>query len=151
VIELYHQRWEEELAIDEIKTHQMERPVLRSQTPGGVIQELYALLLDHFIVRVLMHEAAQRHGICSRELSFTATLKILRCRIPECPRRRRRLRHWWKNLLAEIAEQRLPPRRNRINPRVIKRKFQKWKVKRLEHCHCLQPIKTFRENIVILR
>src|SRR5262249_36870981 len=35
LIVLYHQRWEEERAIDELKTHQQERPVLRSQTPGG--------------------------------------------------------------------------------------------------------------------
>lgn len=45
LIELYHERWEEELAIDELKTHQRERPVLRSQTPAGVIQEIYGLLL----------------------------------------------------------------------------------------------------------
>ena len=36
----YHERWEEELVIDELKTHQRERPVLRSQTPGGVVQEI---------------------------------------------------------------------------------------------------------------
>jgi hypothetical protein len=45
LIVLYHERWEEELTIDELKTHQRERPVLRSQTPGGVVQELYGLLL----------------------------------------------------------------------------------------------------------
>ena len=55
---LYHERWEEELTIDELKTHQRERPVLRSQTPGGVVQELYGLLLGHYVIRVLMQEAA---------------------------------------------------------------------------------------------
>jgi hypothetical protein len=152
LIELYHQRWEEELAIDELKTHEMERPVLRSQTPGGVVQELYALLLDHFIVRVLMCEAARREGIDPRQLSFTGTIKILRCRIPECPTRSRRGQQtWWANLLGEVAEERLEPRRNRINPRVIKRKYSKWKVKRPWHRHYPQPIKTFRESVVILR
>ena len=58
LIVLYHERWEEELAIDELKTHQRERPVLRSQTPGGVVQELYGLLLGHYVIRVLMQEAA---------------------------------------------------------------------------------------------
>jgi hypothetical protein len=54
LILLYHERWEEELAIDEIKTHQRERPVLRSETPGGVVQEIQGLLLAHYVVRVLM-------------------------------------------------------------------------------------------------
>jgi hypothetical protein len=151
LIELYHQRWEQELAIDELKTHEMERPVLRSQTPAGVIQELYALLLDHFVVRVLMHESARRAGIDPRRLSFTATIKILRCRIPACPRSRRGQQSWWENLLAEVAEERLEERRNRINPRVIKRKYSKWKVKRPHHRHYPQPAKNFRDGIVMLR
>ena len=151
LIELYHQRWEEELAIDELKTHEMERPVLRSQTPGGVIQELYALLLDHFVVRVLMHEAARREGIDPRRLSFTATIKILRCRIPACPRGRRGQGNWWESLLCEVAEERLPDRRNRINPRVIKRKYAKWKVKRPHHRHYPQPAKSFRDGLVMIR
>jgi len=36
LIVIYHERWEEELAFDELKTHQRERPVLRSETPAGV-------------------------------------------------------------------------------------------------------------------
>src|SRR5512135_102360 len=80
LIVLYHERWEEGLTIDELKTHQRERPVLRSQTPGGVVQELYGLLLGHYIIRVLMHEAAAVNGIDPQRLSFTGTLKILRCR-----------------------------------------------------------------------
>ena len=62
LIVLYHERWEEELTIDELKTHQRERPVLRSQTPGGVVQELYGLLLGHYVIRVLMQEAAAARG-----------------------------------------------------------------------------------------
>lgn len=88
---LYHERWEEELAIDEFKTHQRGRPVLRSETPArlpgrrgqaGVVQEIYGLLLGHFVVRKLMCEAASEAGCALRELSFVNTLKILRCRLP---------------------------------------------------------------------
>src|ERR1019366_1516383 len=75
LIELYHVRWEQELAIDEIKTHQMQRPVLRSQTPAGVVQELYALLLDHYVVRTLMFEAALEAGVPPLRISFTGALK----------------------------------------------------------------------------
>jgi hypothetical protein len=151
LIDLYHQRWEEELTVDEIKTHQLERPVLRSQTPAGVIQELYGLLLDHYILRVLMYEAAALGKLPPRRMSFTGTLKILRCCIPECPADRPGQRRWWSNLLAEIVEEPLPPRRERINPRVVKRKMSKWKKKRLPHYRYPQPTMHFRQSIRMLR
>jgi hypothetical protein len=160
LVELYHVRWEQELAIDELKTHERERPgpdaVLRSRTPGGVVQEVHALLLAHYVVRALMHEAAKRAAPAPEplgplRLSFTGTLKILRCRLPQCPRTERGRRRWWRDLLAEVAQETLPPRRNRINPRVIKRKMSNWKKKRPEHLNYPQPTKEFRDAIVILR
>lgn len=147
----YHERWEEELTIDELKTHQRERPVLRSQTPGGVVQELYGLLLGHYVIRVLMQEAAATKAIDPRRLSFTGTLKILRCRLPECPASRRGRSQWYHSLVAEIAEEVLEDRRNRINPRVIKRKMSNWRKKRPEHCKYPQPAKEFRKAIVMRR
>jgi len=66
LIVLYHERWEEEIAIDELKTHQRERPVLRSETPRGVVQEIYELLLAHYLIRVLIGQAAREVEIFSR-------------------------------------------------------------------------------------
>ena len=146
---LYHERWEEELSIDELKTHQRERPVLRSQTPAGVVQEVYGLLLAHYGVRVLMHEAAATQDVDPRRLSFTATLKILRCRLPECPASQRGCRRWYRRLVQEIAEELLELRRNRINPRVIKRKMSNWPKKRPWHRLAPQPTKPFAQAIVI--
>jgi hypothetical protein len=151
LIVLYHERWEEELAIDELKTHQRERPVLRSQTPAGVVQELYGLLLGHYVIRVLIREAAAVDGIDPQRLSFTATLKILRCRLPECPASRRGLRQWYRNLVAEVAEEVPEERRDRINPRVIKRKMSNWRKKRPEHRNHPQPRKDFKDAIVMRR
>jgi hypothetical protein len=151
LIVLYHERWEEEITIDELKTHQRERPVLRSQTPGGVVQELYGLLLGHYVLRVLMQEAAVRQGLDPQRMSFTGALKILRCRLPEAPASRRGCRRWYHELVAEIAEEVLPERRDRINPRVIKRKMSNWRKKRPEHRHYPQPTKTFAESIVMRR
>ena len=125
--------------------------VLRSRTPAGVVQEVYGLLLAHYVVRALMHEAARRASTSPLRLSFTATLKILRCRLPQCPRGARHARRWWRDLLTEVAQETLPPRRNRINPRVIKRKMSNWKKKRPEHLSYPQPTKEFREAIVIQR
>lgn len=147
---LYHERWEEELTIDELKTHQRERPVLRSETPAGVVQEIQGLLLAHYVVRVLMSEAARQQQLPPRRLSFTGALKVLRCRLPECPKSRVGLRRWYEDLLAEIAEEVLPERRDRINPRVIKRKMSNWRKKRPEHQHYPQPIKKFRQCVIML-
>lgn len=151
LIELYHERWEEELAIDELKTHQRQRPVLRSQTPAGVVQEIYGLLLAHFVVRKLMCEAAATQDLPPRRLSFTATLKILRCRLPECPRSVRGRQRWYRDLLSEIAEETLDERRDRINPRVIKCKMSKWAKKRPEHRQYPQPTKRFCDSLKITR
>jgi hypothetical protein len=150
LIVLYHERWEEELTIDEFKTHQRARPVLRSETPAGVVQEIYGLLLGHYVVRKLMCEAAKLADCTPRELSFVNTLKILRCRLPESPRSPRGLKRWYFDLLSEIAEERLEPRRDRVNPRVIKRKMSNWAKKREKHRHFPQPTQKFRRSVVIL-
>lgn len=61
--EVYHERWEFETALDELKTHMRGvSTVLRSQTPELVRQECYGLLLAHFAIRGLMHEAALSAG-----------------------------------------------------------------------------------------
>jgi hypothetical protein len=146
---LYHERWEHEQAIDELKTHQLARPVLRSKTPAGVIQEIEGLLLAHFVVRTLMFEAATSAGLDPRKLSFTATLKILRCRLPQVPSGEKGRRRWWSDLLAEVGEALLEPRRDRVNPRVIKRKMSKWLKKRPHHRQAPQPSMSFRESIQI--
>jgi hypothetical protein len=115
------------LAIDEFKTHLRQRPVLRSQTPAGVVQEVYGLLLGHYVVRKLLCEAAATTGLGPRQLSFNGALKILRCRLPEVPPGGRGLQRWYADLVAEVAEEVLEPRRDRVNPRVIKRAKSTWK------------------------
>ena len=80
---LYHERWEFETALDEFKTHlRGARTVLRSQTPDLVKQEVYGLLLAHFALRGLMHEAAQRAGRDPDRISFTHTVNVVRRTLP---------------------------------------------------------------------
>ncbi|WP_247204523.1 IS4 family transposase [Streptomyces sp. AgN23] len=75
---LYARRWEIELVLDEIKTHQRGRPVLRSQTPDGVRQEIYAHLIVHHATRDLLDEAARLHSSTAERTSFTRTLHVVR-------------------------------------------------------------------------
>ncbi|OWY62874.1 IS4 family transposase [cyanobacterium TDX16] len=75
----YHQRWEIENTIDELKTHQLGRKTpIRSLNPREVVQEIYGWLLGHYAVRHLMFTAAQQAGISPLRLGFTGTLKVLR-------------------------------------------------------------------------
>jgi IS4 transposase len=79
---LYHERWEIETAFDELKVHLRGRDVvLRSKTPDLVKQELYGLLLAHFAVRGLMHEAACSANLDTDDLSFVHSLRIVRRKI----------------------------------------------------------------------
>jgi Transposase DDE domain len=71
LLELYHERWEVELVIDEIKTHERaQRKVLRSRTPDGVIQEIYGVFLGHYAVRAMMAQAAMQTGAGPRSCQF---------------------------------------------------------------------------------
>lgn len=149
LILLYHERWEEEIAIDEVKTHQRERPVLRSKNPDGVVQEIYGYLIAHFLVRKLMFEAAEQAETAPRRISFVGALKILRCRLPEAPRSRVGLADWYRRLVQEVSEEVLPPRRNRINPRVIKKPQSKWPKARPEHRKLPKLKKEFSQTIVL--
>jgi len=76
---LYHDRWEIETALDELKTHlRGARIVLRSKTPELVKQETYGLLLAHFAVRGLMHEAALKGDIDADQLSFLHSVHVVK-------------------------------------------------------------------------
>jgi hypothetical protein len=76
---LYHERWEIETALDELKTHQRgPRVVLRSKTPEGVLQEMYGYLLTHYAIRALMHEAAVISDQDPDRLSFIRSLRVVR-------------------------------------------------------------------------
>lgn len=80
----YHQRWEVENTIDELKTHLNGRKTpIRSLKPRLVVQEIYGWLLGHYAVRCLMFTAAQQAGISPLGLGFTGTLKVIRRAIPD--------------------------------------------------------------------
>jgi len=76
---LYHERWEIETALDELKTHlRGAKMVLRSKTPDLVRQEFYGLLMAHFAVRALMHEAALQANVDPDRLSFVHAVRVVR-------------------------------------------------------------------------
>lgn len=75
----YHERWEVELVIDELKTHQRGSAViLRSKKPDLVEQEIWGLLLTHYGIRHLMREAADQADLDPDRLSFIRSLRVVR-------------------------------------------------------------------------
>jgi Insertion element 4 transposase N-terminal/Transposase DDE domain len=148
----YHERWEIEIAFDELEAHQLRLPCapLRSKKPVGVLQELYGLLIAHWVVRSFMHQAAQEAEADPDRLSFTRALRVIRDVLndfqmldPSCwPR----LHRW---MLLRIAERLLPTRAARSNPRVVKCRQSKFPVKREKHKDLPPLPKTFAQAIVL--
>src|SRR5262249_30352862 len=103
---LYHDRWELELAFDELKTHTLERAeALRSKAPARVEQESLALLLAYNLVRVVMSRAVRGCTTLTLELS------------PRAPRAARLLAH----RLAHLTRRAAPPhRRAPRRPRALR-------------------------------
>ena len=80
---LYHERWEIETALDELKTHlRGARIVLRSKTPALVQQEFYGLMMAHYAVRGLMHEAALKEDVDPDTLSYLHAVRVVRRKLP---------------------------------------------------------------------
>jgi Insertion element 4 transposase N-terminal/Transposase DDE domain len=80
---LYHERWEIETALDELKTHlRGARIVLRSKTPDLVRQEFYGLMMAHFAIRSLIHEAARNADEDPDRLSFIHAVRVIRRKLP---------------------------------------------------------------------
>ena len=142
IVRHYHQRWEVEIAFDEIKTHQcatlrgQSPTILRSKRPDLVKQELYALLISYNALRVLMLRAADSQGKKPVELSFLQSLQAVIDALP--------LFNWKEHpyspgermdyLLGIMAESEIEfARRPRINPRVVKVKMSKFPRKTNTH------------------
>src|ERR1019366_7102370 len=80
---LYHERWEIETAFDELKTHlRGAHIVLRNKTPDLVRQEFYGLMMAHFAIRGLMHEAALQDREDPERLSLVNEVRVVRRKLP---------------------------------------------------------------------
>ena len=76
---LYHERWEIETALDELKTHlRGSRIQLRSKKPDLVIQEFYGFMMAHFAIRGLMHEAAIKEDRDPDNISFVHAVRVIK-------------------------------------------------------------------------
>lgn len=116
---LYRDRWTAELNFRSLKTH-MGMEVLRGHRADVVYKEILMHLIAYNLIRLLMWEAARRHGRDLHRLSFTGTLHRLRSVLPRCILPcRMSIMH---ELLKWIAGDIIPDRPDRIEPRRVKRR-----------------------------
>jgi hypothetical protein len=135
IIELYHERWELELAYDEIKTDMLDGAAapLRSKRPAGVRQEVWGLLIAYNLVRLEMERVADEVKVKPTRISFSMVLGMI------CD-------EWWwlsgtaspgaiprhlQRLRANMRRCVLPERRRqRSYPRAVKIKMSNYAKKR---------------------
>lgn len=130
---LYHERWEIELAFDEIKTHTLEREeTLRSRTPARVYQEVWGLAIGYNLVRLAMTRAAAQIGVPSIRISYRHALMLIRefWRLAAITTGPGLLPRRIEHLYGDLALLVLPPRRLRRYPRAVKIKMSSYPRKR---------------------
>jgi len=134
IVVAYHERWEIELAYDELKTHQLDRlETLRSRSVKGVEQELWGILLTYNLVRFEMERIAEEAKLPPSRISFVVAMRYIRDEWEWCaissnpgsfPEKLRRMR-------AKILDFVLPERRSeRRFPRAVKLKMSNYARKR---------------------
>lgn len=122
IVAMYHERWDIEIAFDELKTHMLERTEsLRSKSPVGVRQEIWGILLAYNLIRHRMALAARKLEIEPREMSFVYSLRLVRAFLiatawdgspANIPR-------YIETLDRELESAKLPARRS-------KRRYNRW-------------------------
>lgn len=152
---LYHERWEIELVIDEVKDHQrLSSQPLRSQLPVLVLQELYALLLAHYAVRSLMLQAASTKALDPDRVSFTEAIRVLKSGLRLSPfLTADRTDRAFTRLCADLVHRHLllPPRRLRFNCRVVKRIQTRFYRKKPGHQSVKFPASTSFADLIMVR
>jgi IS4 transposase len=121
--ELYRERWLAELSLRSFKTT-LGMDVLRCRSPQMIRKELAVFHLTYNLIRVLMRQAARRHGLDPQQLSFAGTRQRLLAYLPHwtAARTARAQQQLFATLLTDIADDPLPFRPDRHEPRAIKRR-----------------------------
>ena len=124
IAELYHRRWLVELDIRSIKVT-LGMDVLRCKSPEMVRKEIWTCLLAYNSIRKIMLQAAKRHKLSPRQLSFTTAMQTLAASWELLPThdqstQRRLIEAQIDSLASQIVGK--PNRANRVEPRAVKRR-----------------------------
>lgn len=123
IAEAYLRRWRLELCLDDLKTT-LGMETLRCLSPEMVQKELLAFLIAHNLLRWVMTQAAAQHQVDLYRISFTGAMDGLRhfasaMAQAKTGQKRRKL---WEYLLRSLADDLVPERPGRREPRAVKRR-----------------------------
>jgi hypothetical protein len=124
---LYRRRWQAELHLRSLKTHlQMEH--LRCKTPAMVRKEFYTHLLAYNLIRGIMFEAALAANIAPHQLSFKGAVQSVNAFLGLVIADSHNAPRHYASLLWMIAAHRVADRPDRIEPRLVKRRRNQYKL-----------------------
>ena len=148
LLQLYCWRWQVELDLRSIKSV-MQMDVLRCKTPAMVVKEMAAHLLAYNLVRAAMARAAIVANLLPRQLSFKAALQQLR-EFERCLRHHvhTELERRQSQLLAGIAQMKLPRRPNRVEPRNLKRRPRNYPLMTKPRPELRDELRSQRDHLV---
>jgi hypothetical protein len=128
---LYAKRWNVELHFDQIKTT-LGLDVLTCKHPEMIEKELQIHLIAYNLVRALMQKAALLHDVPLERISFKGSLDTLRHfgqAVHACSRNKlKKQAELIQQMLARIAQDLVPLRPNRIEPRALKRRHKNFQL-----------------------
>jgi hypothetical protein len=123
--QLYRARWNAELDLRSLK-QTMQMDVLRCKTPELVRKELWTHILAYNLIRTIMAQAATKHGIEPRTISFKGSIQTLEAFHPLIAIRGQHDSAFrsilYQHLLDAVATHRVADRPNRYEPRLKKRR-----------------------------
>jgi hypothetical protein len=121
--DLYRRRWLAELYLRDIKIT-IGMDVLRCKSPAMIDKELAMYQIAYNLTRALMLEAARDKDTPVERISFKGAIATIRQWAPlitQCPNPKQR-RRLVSQLLIYLAQDQLPHRPNRLEPRARKRR-----------------------------
>jgi hypothetical protein len=140
IAQAYLRRWRLELCLDDLKTT-LGMEHLRCLSPAMVKKELLAFLIAHNLLRWIMAQAAREYAVELDRISFTGALDAFRhfATAMAQARQAKKRRPLWETLLRTLAQDLVPERPGRREPRAVKRRPKPYPLLN-------QPRNQFREN-----
>jgi hypothetical protein len=127
ILQAYLRRWRLEMCLDDLKTT-LEMEMLRSRLPEMLQKEAYTHLIAHNLIRCTMAQAAVEHAVPLERISFKGTLDALRqfTQAISQARTKKKRSELWAKLLKTLADDLVPDRPERREPRAVKRVKNKY-------------------------
>ena len=109
------------------------------------------MLISHYLVRTVIHEAACAHAIDPDLISFVHAIRLIQDAIPEAQMvTATQVPAVYHRLLTDLCARLLPVRRLRMYPRLVKQKMTKFLRKRPDDPPLLQPTMPFRTAVAVI-